>query len=243
MSKRTVHTHTSSRFDRSAVSLEAALDLYMQDSDLITVTEVAAEQRENKLAERGWDYITGDHGGGDDAGIAWKRSVWPESIYATTIQLSSIVAPGRSDIYGAVAVLEHQCGATAVVICVHMPAGVEAAGGFRKGYKYVIWLATQRKLKKEANRLKRKFNADAVIIAADWNINIKMKWVQAWFKANFPRYKITWDKPYPRKGTHHRRIIDLTLVRGAIKIVKQARLRKHHRHSDHTAYTETLAFT
>jgi len=236
------HTHTSSRYDRSAQSLEAALDNYMKDADLITLTEVASPTRSDKIKEKGWGGIWANHGGGDDSAIAWRQSEF-ELVYADSTPLTNgRLAGSRTNIYAARAVLEHVSGARLVVSSVHLPASVEGRGGFKKAQRYAVWKVCQVALRLKTNALARRFNADAVMIVADWNINIKMSWVQAWFKTNFPTYRLTWQKPFPSRGTHGRRIIDLTLIGGALKTVKKPWLLKKDSSSDHVAYSEVLGF-
>src|SRR6478735_10413370 len=68
-----VHIHSSSRYDRTSRSLDAAMDNYQKTADLITVTEVSRETREDALSRAGWGVIVGDKTGWDDCGIVFKR--------------------------------------------------------------------------------------------------------------------------------------------------------------------------
>jgi hypothetical protein len=73
------HIHCSSRFDRSAESLETDLDDWMSQSSLITVTEVNNDNRAAKLREKGWSYFNSKlNQGQDDVGIAWEKANWAQ---------------------------------------------------------------------------------------------------------------------------------------------------------------------
>src|SRR5215510_11163295 len=71
------HIHCSSRFDRSAASLEADLDDWMAKSELITLTEIDNDHRAATMREKGWAYYNAKkNNGADNCGVCWDTSVF-----------------------------------------------------------------------------------------------------------------------------------------------------------------------
>lgn len=233
------HIHSSSRFDRTTVSLDNALDAYIRHQpDLITLTEVARERREKPLRRTGWDVITGDKSGWDDCAIMYSTNRY-KVLHSESFDM------GGTGRYAQIAVLLDKAEQKRLVVAsVHYPASVEYEL-FKKvtSRDTVLWTKAVWSLKRRVNALKRKFKARGIVIAADWNVDFKKEWVRALIKAIHPSYSNTWQAPYPARGTHGRRVIDATLFKGRLKTASPARLLKDDDSSDHRPYINSLAWT
>lgn len=232
------HVHSSSRFDRSAESLEKAIEHYISVGSLVTFTEVASEHRERPVKDvPGWGHVLGDHSGRDDAGIAFDKSVW-ELVYKTTKIVDETMKVGA-----AFAVLRHKdTDNLLLVTALHLPASVEGRTGFerfsRRGRSWTTALLNWRR---EYNRLAKQYKVDAVLLAADWNLNIKRRIFLPLFKALLPNMKLVFThKIIPVGGTHHKRWIDFSFIKGKLKIVRFPWLLKDDKSSDHRPYAETF---
>jgi hypothetical protein len=215
------HTHASGRFTATPGQVEAAIDDYMANSDLVTVTEVDANIRARCLNEKGWHAVFGDKGPRDDCGLAVRDTAFAlvKGGTETLSPLRYMTEAGHlSDTTdGAYAVLRHRNAKTVgVVVVVHMPHGMQEelrknriTSDVAKAYRDIL-----RGARRLANRLARQFSATWTMIVGDMNLNIKKSWVQAYLKQNFPNYQVNFTKPYPPRGTFMASIIDLALLRG-----------------------------
>jgi len=240
-----VHVHASGRFDRSPDSLEAALDnyVYNEHADLITLTEISSKARSAKLLEKGWGHVQSPAGGRkSDSAIMYKQDTWTH-LYTDYSLIVEGDGKGILPVWAAIGVFKHKAtGNVVVVSSSHMPRSVEGATGFSKSEagRVRAAIAGANRLRNTNNKLKKSEGADAVIMAADWNMNIKREWVRKWFKQFFPYYEVNWQGKLPERGTLGKRIIDIALIKGLTVINRQ--ILAHRSSSDHTAYKETLAF-
>ena len=251
MNKTFTHVHSSSRFDRSAESLEKAIEHYVSIGSLVTFTEVAFPWRERPLnAVEGWGSVLGDLSMRDDSGIIYDKAVWRLVEGHTKIVLAPMFWKENGEKVeptgAAFAVLEHKDTKKRLLVTVlHLPSNVEGPRGLSGLPNRVLaWREAQKNWKREWNRLAKKHDADGVLVVADWNINIKRKIFLPLFKAIQPGMKLVFThKNVPVDGTHHRRWIDFSFIRGALKIVRFPWLLRDDPSSDHRPYAETLAWT
>jgi len=266
------HIHCSSRFDRSAESLDNDLDDWREHSSIITLTEVDNNNRRAVLGAKGWGYWNSPKSRGqDNCAICWDSDVWrcqfrnvrklnnvPFTRSPTTDKLS---AP----LYSCSVVLKRVNSKHKVLVSVtHMPAHVEGPNRWRHIGDH--WQARKRAyLTSVANwadytvDLERKHPTDAQLIVADWNLDLKNKWVQDMLDAKWGKgyYQLAWST-FPSSGgsmtTHHTpppgapqqhygdRIIDGSLVRG-LWVSDGPNLMPRVASSDHRPYNETLQFS
>ncbi len=245
------HIHSSSRYDRSLKSLEDAVNDYMDKSSVITLTEVSAEARESVLRkvakQRGWGTATGDLSGRDDCAILWDEKTF-EKVHARSYVLSLktyYTSSGRKTAPNASvdAVLKHKAAGKRILFSVaHLPAGVEGRNGLggKLPRRVVAWRAAQKGWRGRWNYLANKYKTDAVVVIADWNLNLKKAGVRALFKVVQPGMRSVWNKgPFPSSGTHGTRIIDFTFIRGKIVLVGgKPKILAKNASSDHTAYIQ-----
>lgn len=237
------HIHSSSRYDRSPASLEAAVNRYIKDSDLVTFTEVEYESREKVLRKvPGWGCATGDISPRNDSGIIWDSEVW-ELIAEGNEVIAAVAANGQAPVAATWAVLRHRVTKKVTVnIVFHAPSSVEGPNGFiPRSQRVLAWWSVANGVRKLWKRLSDQYNSDGILVCADWNVNIKKAVFRGIFKTSYPSFSLVWDgKNFPKDGTHHSRIIDFSLVRGAVKRIRNPRIYRDDVSSDHQPYIETL---
>src|SRR3982751_5404711 len=183
------HIHCSSRFDRSADALEHDLDDWMQRASVITMTEVARSSKEQAMREAGWGYWNAPTSMGvraDDCAVLWDQSEWRQQDH----WVRKLHGPWHS-VYHVLAglaatttLLKHTVAGTTMLVSVaHLPSGVEAGGQWRD---FGSWwqnrkTAHQNSVTAWATHLRdlsNKKKPDAVLVVADWNLNLKHDWVR-----------------------------------------------------------------
>lgn len=246
------HIHCSSRFDRSAESLETDLDDWMSKSGLITVTEVNNDNRAARLREKGWSYFNSKlNQGQDDVGIAWSKDEWAQRTGSTKKLSHTTFQRGTRPVYvyAATVVLRRTDSGHKLLVSVsHMPAHVEGSGDFatiddqwrarKKAYldgltSWSTWVKDQ----------ERKHNTDGSLIVADWNINLKDQWFRSLLNDHWgDQYDQAW-KNFPTAGGSlgGERIIDGSLFRDLI-VTGEPDLMDRVRSSDHRPYKESFRF-
>lgn len=238
-----VHIHSSSRYDRSAATLWAAVQRYIKDADLVTFTEVEYEHREAVLRRvDGWGCATGDLSPRNDAGIIWDNSVYKLVAEGNEV-VAEIAANGQKPVAATWAVLDHRdSGKRILVIAVHAPSSVEGKDGLiPRSQRVQAWLSVANGLRKLWQRLSKRYNTDGILVAADWNVNIKKLVFRTMFKSLYPTFSLVWSgKDFPKDGTHQSRIIDFSLIRGILKRKNNPRIYRDDISSDHQPYIENL---
>lgn len=244
------HIHSSSRYDRSPDTLFQAAKRYNTLAALVTYTEVEFEKREQAVRNangKNFGLVTGDKSNRNDCGIAYSKDrfklVHSENYKTTNKVYARKGGSKTAPVYATYAVLEDMLVHKLFVVCVvHLPASVEGdmvAG--RKTPRVVAWLSAYRSSVKQANKLRKRFKAKGVLYIADFNLNFKRPQVRKLVDKLSKSYGLTWKSFSIRGGTHGNRLIDATLKKGKIKVVKAPRLMKDDNSSDHRPYIETLA--
>lgn len=254
------HTHGSGRFDRSPALLEADLDAWAGDSNLITVTEVTQSSRAKRLAEKGWAVYRAESANKNAANVAvcFASSDWTllhgEAPIVTEERYWTKSGNLRDSMAAAFAVLENpKTGKRLLVSVAHLPSSVAGDEEDPAAPGFAIWSALTRRvlvhaqstrgIRRHQKRLMREWKCDGKMFVADWNLDIKRALVRLYVQVAFPRMSLTWQPPFPERGTHGKRIIDLALIgKGGLRVVQQPTLRQHTRASDHTAFRQVLAF-
>lgn len=248
------HIHSSSRFDRSLESLEKSLRAHMADAPLVTLTEIGAEAREQVLRKVGrelkWGVITGDESGADDCAIVYDKArfelIYTEQFKSATQEIWRTDGVKRGLPYSTIAVLrDKKAGKTFVLSVGHYASSVEQElhAGDTTYRRAIQWRQSTKNTKNRVNQLARKHKAHARMVVADWNVDFKKLWVRAMVKAIAPSYTLTWTNVNVAGGTHHRRLIDATILRGKLKVKGSAKLYADDASSDHRPYVETLVWS
>lgn len=261
------HIHCSSRFDRSAASLESDLDDWMAESSLITVTEIRRNQKAGQLREKGWAYYNHGSGGADDCGVAWRVDTWRKS-YGTTKKLSNnrfytLSGKPAPPVYSCSVLLKRVgTGHRLLVSVTHMPAHVEGPNHWRTttdhwAARKAAYLSSLKNWSTHVKDLERKQRPDGTLIIADWNLNLKHAWVRNLLHDHFgSKYKQAWQR-FPTSGGslaggpvaplgapgkgYGDRIIDGTLYRG-LGVTTPPNLMARVKSSDHRPYQERFGF-
>lgn len=236
------HIHSSSKYNRSPATLKAAVYNYIKFASIVTFTEVEYESREKVLRSiPGWGCATGDISPRNDAGIIWDNKIWKKIAEGNEV-VAKVAAPGQHKVAATWAVLEHRVtGKRITVIAVHAPSSVEGANGFLRTARVTAWWSAVKGLRALWMRLAKQYNTDGLLVAGDWNVNIKKAVFRAAFKATFPSLSLVWSgKDFPAGGTHGNRIIDFSLIRGVLRRKSNPRLFQDDISSDHRPYIEDL---
>ena len=185
------HIHSSSRYSRSGASLEAALDGWMANSSLITLTEVTGlPSRFMALREKGWDSFHATNGARtDDAGICWRKSAWRgQQTWVRKLtgrfRMGGTNANFLSGCWSSTVLLKHvRSGHTLLVSVTHFPSGVAGHGGQRWKQADRFWRDRKASYQETMSTwsghihdLVRRKKPDAVLIVADWNLDLKDQW-------------------------------------------------------------------
>ena len=224
------HVHSSGRYDRSPASLHReAMRWDRAGVQLVTWTEVDAAARTRALRVAGWGVAVPP---ASDVGISWRRRSF-QVIAAGRRRLADYITP-----YAAAVVLQAERRRLIVVVA-HLPAHVQDGHHFRANSRAVEWRAAVRQLHTYARDLRRRYSPAVLLIAADWNVDLRLPVWRDRLAAIFPRMALTWVPPFPLGGTHAGgRLIDATLT-GA---TGRARLLPDDASSDHRPYTERLTW-
>lgn len=252
------HIHCSSRFDRSAESLEADLDTWMQSASLITLTEIDNDRRASRMAEKGWNYFNSKlNNGQDNCGMCWDTSVWVKK-RTHVAQLENVryqtLSHHTSPFVWAISVLlgSRVDDSTLMVSLTHLPAHIQGRGGFAnpRGPEDQEWRA--RKLayttamttwSSTTKVLVKSWKPSATMCVADFNLDLKVKWVRDYLKDHWDStgLQLAW-RDFNSLGTSidgGSRVIDGTLYKG-MKLDQKPRIMKSVRSSDHRPYTESF---
>lgn len=264
------HIHCSSRFDRSAVSLEGDLDDWMKLADIITLTEVNKDQRASRAKEKGWSYFNAkkDHGQ-DECAVLWKDSEYVRK-HAMIRKLNNerfyrLNGKPALPIFSASVVLRHAPSGHRLLVSVcHFPE-------FMEGQRYrtiddhwkarrAAYLSALRNWASHVNALDERNKCDAVLVSADWNIDLKHEWFTDDLMKLFgdKKYNLAWtagDSGFPTSGGSmpgggqapdgapgkgdHDHILDGSLING-LAVIGGPHLMDRVRSSDHRPVRQTL---
>lgn len=245
------HIHCSSRFDRSPASLEYDLDNWMQHSSVITLTEVVNNNRAARIAEKGWSYYNAKDDQGRDAdncAVAWRTDIWKRRI-GKVLRLSNntfdrVYGLQNLYIWASTVVLTHDSGHRLLVSVSHPPAHIEGPNGFKtagEGWaaRKKAYLTALTNWSTHVEDISRKQQVDGRLIVADWNLNLKDKWVRDMLKQHWgAEYHLGW-KHFPTEGSRDSaRIIDGSLYWNMS--TDGAELMPRVRSSDHRPFRETF---
>lgn len=247
---RVKHLHSSGRYDRSNARVKRAMERYAKNHNLITLTEMhRRSRREDVLEMPGWTVVRYFGPGDGDPAVVVKDSDWVvvDKWRKRLTKHEQRRGPGGPPPPHALIVLLRERGGRkkVFVTVAHLPSHVEGRW-FRRYrrrwygrvyWRVFVWRRARRNWQRYVNRLRRRHHAK-VMYVADWNLNFKRRRFRALAKAMFPALHLTWRKPFPRRGTHHRRIIDATITN--LRVVRRAKLFRDDNSSDHRPYDEVL---
>jgi hypothetical protein len=250
------HIHCSSRYDRPASDLEKDMDDWMEKCSVITVTEVENDNRAATMREKGWEYYNAKRNNGQDmAGIAWKRETWycpwraTRKLHTETFRDVEGVVGLEEYVHAAAVVLRHTTSGSKLLVSVaRMPSGLAAAerwstleAGWRA--RKAAYIECNNTWSRWIENVRIANKVDGIIVAGDWNLDLKMNWVRLFLTQNWgERMPLTW-KDFPTTGTSpsSNKVMDGTLARH-LESFDGATMMDRVRSSDHRPYKETLKF-
>lgn len=253
------HIHCSARYEPSAQALEKDLDKWMKNSDIVTLTEVSNDKRAQKLQEEGWGYYNAKKdNGADDAGIAWNKDTWTcpwRAVRRLHTKTYIEVESGKVNtifVHACSVTLKHnKTGRKLLISVARLPSGLAAAQGWNtleQGWRarkaaYMECNSTWSQWV-EQTRIENK--VDGIMVVADWNLDLKMQWVQQYLAEVWgQQYVLTW-RFFPTGGTSGHKMLAGTMARHlAIQQAEHggtAELLEPISGTNHRPYTETLKF-
>lgn len=205
--------HLSGKFSRSANLLRAQVEAAAAVCDIITLTEVDHASRGQVLADLdGFTLVRGHDGPAGESAILVRTNTWRVRAWSTELLVDDVPA-ARSRIVVPIALLEHiASGATLLLSPGHMPAGVEGSWKARTA-RVVAHLACVRRWRRLVRRWRRRYGPDAVLVVADWNLNLLRLWVRAWARTSWPSLRPPRRKNTGTVGDLGRRLISWPLGR------------------------------
>lgn len=220
-----------------------------KNPDIVAFTEIYTKERSARLAEHGFG---SQQKPGTDPGIDWLKANW-KSLHAETVQVSSLTYYSvlqkheTRPMAAAFVVLENQeSGHRLLTIANHFPPHVEGHGGPGGIFDPSMaprWHATIDSIKGiQAHRrlLRKEYDIDALILTADWNLNIMRGDVRAWVHTQFPYLEPNFKPSYKGAGTLDKRVVDFSVVHG-LEVVGDPKV-NHIVSSDHRTVTTKLRF-
>lgn len=237
------HTHVSGLWDAPRERWLVLLKSVFRDSDVVTVTEFTQSPIGEWLPE-GWAKIHVDGAGRNECAIFYRLDTWAPverwciPISKTPYALGSGKVRPRVHLLGAA--LRHvKSGRVVNFEVFHTPSAIEGKNG-------LIRLVRRSKAMLEclsAISLHRRadLKGEPVVLAADWNLNLKLVWVQAFLRARLRRLRSAWKRPLPDDGSHGKRLIDGIRISKHLRAIgRGSRLRSLIRPFDHRSVTTVL---
>lgn len=220
MSKKTyefTEVIAAGRFDASLAEAKSAWDEYRRQANLIVGTEYGSGKFDPVFEADGWDHFRGS----GEAVIAWDKTfkpAWADAGHADRIG-SKFYRGGNKDAQTPVASipLRHvDSGRLLMVRVPHMPAHVQAGGGFRKTTARVIaqvrgWITSLAVLGKRSRRFRHTHKNAAEINSGDWNVDVHSA---HWRGVVARGLGLRCAKPLPPGGDIGGRLVTWAFVRG-----------------------------
>lgn len=248
------HFHSSSRFDRSGLSMRRLALLWIGWADVLTFTEVGNNARVAFLRRfPGFTLINLEGpNGSDECAMLVKRTKWTVlGKEAPLLSDERIPDRGSRKIRSLDVVLQHnRTKQTGVVSVCHTPAHLEGGGG-PEGIFRVDGTPAERQQVKAMRETVDAWGTNAraylrdhdfVVLTGDLNLNLHRVEVRRWFGGEVKPLRLTWGYNMPPRGEgSHKggRLIDGSFsnlpVRG-----KRIFLLDWHPSSDHRAFREVL---
>lgn len=240
------HIHVSGLWDAPRARWIALLKSAMRIADVITVTEFTQDPTHGWLPD-GWSKVHFSGAGRNECAIFWKQSTfrttrespWIIPISKTPYALGSGKIRPRVHLLGLE--LEHiATGKTANFEVFHTPSAIEGHGGLVAGVRRTR--AMLECLSAVNIHRKTELKGEATVLSADWNLNLKLPWVQAFFRSRLRGFRSAWRRPLPSQGSHGKRLIDGPRFTNKLKLSRSSRLAGIFRPFDHRMVITEFAF-
>jgi hypothetical protein len=237
-----VAKHSSGLHSVGPAALKAAVTKQLADEpEFLSFTEMMAESRARALEEFPAYTLARVKGsdGDDECALLIKKDRY-RIISLQAVRLSELPIPRRSGKvhknfdHALVVLLESlRTGSFHTRVVVHRPSGVEGVSGIRRGGQGACYRDGTEGLVGLLASIEGRIS-----VTGDWNLSLRRRWVRRYLEKHFPEFTTTWSAAnLPEQGTHRRRLIDFSLVRGYS--VSAAEVVPHFGASDHRAIRET----
>lgn len=233
-----VAEHSSGLHSVKPLALQAALAKQLTDEpEFLSLTEMMSEARAAVLKEFP-DYaparVKGPDGA-DECALLVKLARYV-IVSVEAVKLSELPIPRRAGMFDHALVVVVESLVTGSVhtrVVVHRPSGVEGLFGIRRNDQGACYRDGTAGLVALLATIEGR-----VAVTGDWNLSLRRRWVRRYLARHFPEFTLTWRPDnFPALGTHGRRIIDYSLVRGYS--VPAAEVVPDFGASDHRAIRET----
>lgn len=203
------HIQLSGLWDASPARWQAAIDAACKRADIVTVTESTLLRFH---APHGFVLIHFEGPGRNECSILYRKEMFEETgedpwclpVSKTPYALGSGKIRPRIHLLGVE--LRHR--RTSEVVnaeVLHTPSAIEGKGGLVAGVRRTKAL-TEALAAITAHR-KSELRGEASIIGGDWNLDLRKKWVQAFYRSTLRGFRNAW-RTLPKSGTHGKRVID-----------------------------------
>lgn len=251
------HVHASLLYKVPLRGMRADLDFYRERADVISTTETSQRERSKPFDVEGWDFYRPRGGAGRRQNtITWRTDVFEragkpfaELLSKTTWRRAIGNHAETPWIWATVVPLRHKAtGRKVFVLAAHLPSSVEG-NDTREGYtdatpnRVKAHRESLRSLQSFAREIIESEPEAAILLAADWNMNVRRPVVAKWLSKSLSPLGSCWEGRLPKRGTHGKRwggrVIDGSYVWG---LATGAQRVFERRRSDHRAYRTEFAF-
>lgn len=239
------HVHASMHHAVSTRNGRKDVAAHREISDLVTLTETSGRTKIRWVNKGGdeWDNFrpSGSHGKRQNT-VTWRTSVfekagdgWAERLSPTRWKTKG---GGLSHYcYATVQPLRHlETGRVVWVIAAHPPAHIQQGGGWRESSRLRVKCAQEsiEHVGALARKIREEHPDDAILFTADFNLDVKRKWIRRYLSKALAPLSLVWDGfEFPNGGTLGKRVIDTSYVFG-LTVDGEPEIQKR-LHADHKA--------
>jgi hypothetical protein len=233
-----VHTHLSGLWDASKDRWAVVLRAALSGTDILTITEWTQKPLGPEwFKDHGFTLVEFTGYGREECAIAVRDTTfkvtdrWCIPISKTAYALGSGKIRPRVHLAGVE--LEHRdSGHVLNVEVFHTPSAIEGRNSLIRGVKRVR--ALMECFSAIRAHRKTELAGEPVLLAADWNLNLKLPWVAALLKVQLRGLRSAWKRPFPKDGSHGKRLIDGVRISRKLRALgKGSRLRGRFAPFDH----------
>lgn len=209
MSCAVVTVHGSGKVTATPDQWRELLDEYALGANVLTLTETGGqgELLERWAEVRGWWLYWSDAEPGQGEIAVLVRKSYGEGVRVRWRRLSPLRlrTSRKAPIWALKVLVEHVHGGRVWVTVAHLPAHVEGRRGLLAGWASEVY----RSCLLGWAGMRFGHQAGGHIIAADWNLNHRLRWVRVMLGLAFPGTRTGWDaRALPMDGTFGGRLID-----------------------------------
>lgn len=229
-----VEAHISGLWDAPRGRWVALLKTAARAADVITVTEFTQDPTGDWVPE-GFAKVHFTGLGRNECAIFYRIDTFPRALERWCIPISKTpYALGSGKVRPRVHLLgvelEHHTGRKVNIEVFHTPSAIEGRNALIRGVrrtKALLECFSSIQTHKRAE-----LRGEANLLAADWNLNLKLAWVRALLKVRLRGWHSAWRK-MPSDGSHGERLIDGVRVSRQLRVLGTSRLANSFAPFDH----------